>query len=718
MVTRLFSANPFDEDVDKATSELIPKDHDDIILYLDISDQIRSKKVLAKDAMRALKRRITHSNPNVQLLALSLTDTCVKNGGNHFLIEVASREFVDSLLSIVKSPTANTEVRNKLLGLIQTWALAFASKPELSYVTETYRLLKVEGCVFPKVDQTSSVMIDTATPPEWTDSDECVRCRTPFTMFNRKHHCRNCGQTFCGECSSKTSTLTHIGINEPVRVCDACYVKRQVKARSSVDFSSSKSLSSPTAPPTLYSSFNESIGYSNNVNNNNNSNNSISSTTAQIDQEDEELKKAIEISLKEAEYNKNYVQPAQQNIAKKAEPVNKQEEEMDEDLAAAIEASLREMQINQPRSATSYNTTSNYSTYNPYDSKSSDLSAAYELSTIETENIYQFSELLDRIQHSGGDLMRDRQVQALYDKIGELKPKLTKNLAETIQKHQDLVDMHEKLSQVLKIYDRLMEERMSNTYAKRSSLASYPTSQHSASSMVPSGGPTYPATPNIRTSNIYTQSPSYPVASAPAPSPTYYSAHTVPPSQPYIPPQQKAAESAPIVTQQHSLPPLQQQIQQQPLPQPPQQQPQQPQQPPPQQSQQQSQQPPPPSSYAPYSYVPTQTSYTPNTASSEINAVGNPGEYKSNVNINQQGYIPQTNGTGSVHAPQSNSSNSAYVPPQANYGVDYGYQTPLQHQQAPPPQQNYYQYQTPPSSQQIHSPSPSHQIEEPLLIEL
>ncbi|CAG8463950.1 350_t:CDS:10 [Funneliformis mosseae] len=631
MVTRLFSANPFDEDVDKATSELIPKDHDDIILYLDISDQIRSKKVLAKDAMRALKRRITHSNPNVQLLALSLTDTCVKNGGNHFLIEVASREFVDSLLSIVKSSTANTEVRNKLLGLIQTWALAFASKPELSYVTETYRLLKVEGCVFPKVDQTSSVMIDTATPPEWTDSDECVRCRTPFTMFNRKHHCRNCGQTFCGECSSKTSTLTHIGINEPVRVCDACYVKRQVKARSSVDFSSSKSLSSPTAPPTLYSSFNE---------------------------KDEELKKAIEISLKEAEYNKNYVQPAQQNIAKKAEPVNKQEEEMDEDLAAAIEASLREMQINQPRSATSYNTTSNYSTYNPYDSKSSDLSAAYELSTIETENIYQFSELLDRIQHSGGDLMRDRQVQALHDKIGELKPKLTKNLAETIQKHQDLVDMHEKLSQVLKIYDRLMEERMSNTYAKRSSLASYPTSQHSASSMIPSGGPTYPATPSIRTSNIYTQSPSYPVASAPAPSPTYYSAHTVPPSQPYIPPQQKAAESAPI------------------------------------------------------------TSYTPNPASSEINAVGNPGEYKSNVNINQQGFIPQTNGTGSVHAPQSNSSNSAYVPPQANYGVDYGYQTPLQHQQAPPPQQNYYQYQTPPSSQQIHSPSPSHQIEEPLLIEL
>jgi len=60
--------------VDKATSELIPKDHDDITLNLDISDQIRSKKVVAKDAMRALKRRITHSNPNVQLLALNVSN--------------------------------------------------------------------------------------------------------------------------------------------------------------------------------------------------------------------------------------------------------------------------------------------------------------------------------------------------------------------------------------------------------------------------------------------------------------------------------------------------------------------------------------------------------------------------------------------------------------------------------------------------------------------
>ena len=88
--------------------------------------------------MRALKGRLDHKNPNVQLLALSVSTLCwphtrVKNDGDHFLVEIASREFMDNLVSILKSPVLNIDVKNKRLHLAQNWTIAFKGKSSLLY---------------------------------------------------------------------------------------------------------------------------------------------------------------------------------------------------------------------------------------------------------------------------------------------------------------------------------------------------------------------------------------------------------------------------------------------------------------------------------------------------------------------------------------------------------------------------------------------------------
>ena len=100
---------------------------EDIATALEVADMIRSKAIQPKMAMQSLKKRIASKNGRVQMYAIGvsdiysctadglkltdrvqLTDTCIKNGGDHFLLEVASKEFVDELSNLIKATVSNS----------------------------------------------------------------------------------------------------------------------------------------------------------------------------------------------------------------------------------------------------------------------------------------------------------------------------------------------------------------------------------------------------------------------------------------------------------------------------------------------------------------------------------------------------------------------------------------------------------------------------------
>lgn len=71
-VMGLVSRNAFREKVERATSPLLPTGHEDVALNFEICDLVRTKAVPPLRAMQEIKLRVTHTNPNVKLLALGV----------------------------------------------------------------------------------------------------------------------------------------------------------------------------------------------------------------------------------------------------------------------------------------------------------------------------------------------------------------------------------------------------------------------------------------------------------------------------------------------------------------------------------------------------------------------------------------------------------------------------------------------------------------------
>lgn len=59
----------------------------------------------------------------------------------------------------------------------------------------------------------------------WIQDKKCVKCMacsTPFSIIVRRHHCRICGNIFCGPCSRTRMALPKSSSSRRLRVCDPC----------------------------------------------------------------------------------------------------------------------------------------------------------------------------------------------------------------------------------------------------------------------------------------------------------------------------------------------------------------------------------------------------------------------------------------------------------------------------------------------------------------
>ncbi|KAJ8413676.1 hypothetical protein AAFF_G00081830 [Aldrovandia affinis] len=146
-------STPVGQCIEKATDGSLQSE--DWTLNMEICDIINETEDGPKDAIRAMKKRLNgNRNYREVMLGLTVLETCVKNCGHRFHVLVANRDFIDGVLVKIISPKTNppTIVQDKVLALIQAWADAFRSSPDLTGVVHIYEELKRKGIEFPMSD--------------------------------------------------------------------------------------------------------------------------------------------------------------------------------------------------------------------------------------------------------------------------------------------------------------------------------------------------------------------------------------------------------------------------------------------------------------------------------------------------------------------------------------------------------------------------------------
>ncbi|XP_022754585.1 TOM1-like protein 9 isoform X4 [Durio zibethinus] len=147
--------------VERATSDLLVGP--DWARNIEICDMLNHDPGQVKDVVKGIKKRLRSKNPKVQLLALTLLETIIKNCGDIIHMHVAERGVLHEMVKIVKKrPDFN--VKEKILTLIDTWQEAFGgARARYPQYYGAYQELLHIGAVFPSRTERSAPVF---TPPQ------------------------------------------------------------------------------------------------------------------------------------------------------------------------------------------------------------------------------------------------------------------------------------------------------------------------------------------------------------------------------------------------------------------------------------------------------------------------------------------------------------------------------------------------------------------------
>lgn len=167
-ILQMFTGNPLTTFIGKRIEAATSPDleSDDWALIMEIVDMINQNDDDAKDAVRAIKKRLQQieqdRNFTVTNRTLTVLEACVKNCSRRFHVLVMSKDFIQDLVKLI-GPKNNPpiDLQERVLKLIERWADEFRNQADLGGVVSVYNDLKTKGVTFPPKDPSSMVPIQT-----------------------------------------------------------------------------------------------------------------------------------------------------------------------------------------------------------------------------------------------------------------------------------------------------------------------------------------------------------------------------------------------------------------------------------------------------------------------------------------------------------------------------------------------------------------------------
>lgn len=142
--------------IDKATSEDLVEPN--WTANFALCEVLNASPPSAKEALSRLKKKVKHKKSRVQLLALTLLESVVKNCSSSHAV-VASKEYQKTLCSLATAKKTEFEVREKVVDMVQLFAESFRHSEWENQFEESYITLKRNGIDFPMAEVASKPFI-------------------------------------------------------------------------------------------------------------------------------------------------------------------------------------------------------------------------------------------------------------------------------------------------------------------------------------------------------------------------------------------------------------------------------------------------------------------------------------------------------------------------------------------------------------------------------